>query len=383
VDVSETVYVYIHLTLGGYEYTGSASNGEEFTFEIENTVTGDVFTVDVPMNGGKKLTLPAGTYIISENAPGWIPIFEVNGVGIIGDTATVEIKAGKVTNVKVVNEEDETGDFNSVPSGSLTFTVDAEAWKNTAYNAMGSITTGGIRGAGGDKNNNWFNWTELPVAAILAGDTFVGDLINGDKEVKVGEFTAYADADGNLVIVLFSNDGKVKINTDTQIAFGNKNAQKTNSDINGSNTNNGSGLYKISANSLGAVNNAIVIPAADIAKVTDDKATQYLFIHTGIGAQTTVHDISANYADVEFFVVVKDSDGIIVDFLYLMPDECLALVSGESFTLGGLSPGIYTIEVTGPNGWKLTYDAVAEVFDKKDTPVDVLAELTLNFKVGP
>jgi hypothetical protein len=372
-DVSKTIYVYMHLSLDGYEYTGSATSGDSFEFEIVNTATEKKYTMNVPMNGGDKLNLPAGTYTITELAEGWIPSFEVNGVAVIGTEITVEIKAGKVTNVKVVNEEDGIGEFAGSKFGMMLFMLDIEVLKTTKYDAMGSITTGGIRGAG---DNNWFSWTQLPVAAIVNdGLVFVGDLINGDKLTKIGEFTVYADADGNLVIVLFSNDKKANINAATQIAFGNANKGKTNSDVSGSNSNNGSGLYYMAANSLGKVNNTIVISAADVAKVTDDKEFQYFFVHTGIGTQTTVNDVSVNYADVEFTVVVKDADGEIVD--------SFALKDGEFYMTDSLKAGMYTIEITGPNGWKLTYDGLVEVIGGEGSFVEVFAELALSFKVGP
>jgi len=106
VDLSKPIFVYIHLSLNGYEDTSGVGAGQTWTFEV----TGDDYyeLVTVTTNGFKKLeNLAAGVYTIKELAPGWEASYSLNGA------AFVTVNEFKVT---VVDFKTQTVNVKNVPA---------------------------------------------------------------------------------------------------------------------------------------------------------------------------------------------------------------------------------------------------------------------------
>ena len=84
VDPSKPIFVYIHLSLNGYEDTSGVGNGATWDFLVTGPTypNGKVFTV--PTNGLVKIDkLKAGEYTIQELAPGWEASYSLNGAAFV------------------------------------------------------------------------------------------------------------------------------------------------------------------------------------------------------------------------------------------------------------------------------------------------------------
>jgi hypothetical protein len=239
--------------------------------------------------------------------------------------------------------------------GSITVSKTVEAYEQYKYSS--NTVSGGDLASEKVVQGSWMRPRYIDVDAILAGTPFEANLVAGFNLTKVGTYTISATEEGGLLVTLNYNFGVVA-NTATMVVFGNVKDGKSHSDVNGSNSNNGSGLY------MAGIGANIVIPAADVAALATG-GLQYFFLHSGIGSQTVTIDISDQYSDVEFDFVVLDANGdVVAEF---------SLKDGESQTVVDLTQGEYTVVET-TTGWTTTYsvtDGKVNVIADEDTAVTV------------
>jgi len=116
VDVSQTVYVYLHLDgLSGYKGTNGEGPGKTFTVNVKGPSFPGGQDFQVPMNGFIELpNLLTGAYVIKETEKGYIPTYFVNGKEVkTGGFVTVTVKADKLTEVDLKNTPGEEEDVGS------------------------------------------------------------------------------------------------------------------------------------------------------------------------------------------------------------------------------------------------------------------------------
>jgi len=441
IDMSKTIYVYIHMSLSGYEGTSGAPLGTAF----DVLVTGPSFPagtlISVPMNGSVKLTgLLPGTYKVQEIAPGWKATY-YSGSAVTTEYIEVGVQNAKTVTVNMKNEPvpdpkgwfavqkmveqhdgsfevgegyefeafEEVDDDTGILSGSIgtattgadgiavfgpskdiivgktyyiaevmspdqeyylyggsayveavaveegatfepvvfeNYQIHAMMFFSMSFQAVEQIKVSGGTVAGGDLESDrivqgaWQRAKMIDVNAILAGEDFTANLVVGFNLSKVGTYTITADGDGGLWVILNYYPG-IRANTETMVAFGNANNDKTQSDISGSNSNNGSGLYK------GAVGGSIHILPADVIKLNKG-GLQYFYLHSGTAGGTAEVDVSYKYGGVDFYFEEEDGDGCACGCYYF----CLNAADGYEYSFECL-PDQYTLHcLTG--GWTYT-----------------------------
>jgi hypothetical protein len=107
VDVSKPVFVYIHLSLNGYEDTSVAGGEGSWDFLVTGPSFPNGTIVNVKTNGFQKLEkLKAGVYTIEELAPGWEASYSLNGgVFVTVNEFEVTVTDFNTQTVNVKNKE--------------------------------------------------------------------------------------------------------------------------------------------------------------------------------------------------------------------------------------------------------------------------------------